>query len=647
MASVAVRRTFPHLGQAVYRRRSGEAASKPFITGTHLRGIMVRFPIFVPLWKEDGRSRSSCRSSRIIIPILIFLSLVMTAQATSAPLAVGPGGSIQAAIDGAAAGDTVVVEAGVYRERLVVDKKITLMGIGRPLVDAVGAGSAVTLRGEGAKIAGFQIRGSGPDDMDAGIRIIADDCTVEDNLVGENRIGILLQNVRGGVVKNNTVDGNGVGILIETGWENEIVFNRIVGNGLGISIVKSNASESIKASDSGGVSIKYRPRTEAATLEVSKIGFSGGLKENRIFGNVLLNNGVNARDDGENLWDDGKRGNHHDDFDSMEEGCRDRDRDGICDSPFDIQGGRSVDGYPIAPEDAILRYRAVSGDFELFLYRSTFSPGQEIPLGFRAPPDFSGRAVLVIPQSSVFGEESRGTGEAESPTDTAVSSQILEGENGTVVFAAQEEEGSYAFLMLDGSGNRILSLSFAVATPELAASAASAGTCDEVAVSFRGGPGFEGDWIGLFAAGSADDAPISRKYLDGESEGTRSFALPPSAGIYDFRLFEEGGLVSIAKSGAVEVKPSAGVRIRASPAAARPGEPITVSFWGAKPASAIGMYEMTSPDKFMLAMQWTNGRSCGTMVFAAPRSPGRYDFRLFEDNVHRKHMGASNVVVVG
>jgi len=59
------------------------------------------------------------------------------------------------------------------------------------------------------------------------------------------------------------------------------------------------------------------------------------------------------------------------------------------------------------------------------------------------------------------------------------------------------------------------------------------------------------------------------------------------------------------------------------------------------------MYEMTRPDKFMLGMQWTNGRSCGTMTFAAPRAPGRYDFRLFEDNVHRKHMGASNVVIVG
>jgi parallel beta-helix repeat protein len=621
-------------------------ASKPFITGTLLAGLMVRFPISVPWRKEDGSIRPPCSPRRIIIAFLISFSLFMTAPAHGAALTVGPGGSIQAAINSAAGGETVVVEAGVYQEKLIVDKGITLLGIGRPLIDAGGAGSAVTLRAEGSRVAGFQIRGSGPDERDAGIRVLADNCTVEDNLVEENRIGILLQNVRGGVVKKNSVEGNGVGILLETGSENEIVSNRIVENGEGIHITRHNVSESIKASDSGGVSIKYRPKTEASILEVSKIGFAGGLKENRIFGNELLNNGVNARDDGENLWDDGKTGNHHDDFDSMEEGCRDRDRDGICDSPLKIPGGHSVDRYPIATEEAILRYRAVSGDLELILYRSTFSPGQEIPLGFRAPESFSGQAVLVIPASGLVDEAS-GTGEGADPEETAVSSQILEGEKGTVAFAAPKEEGAYAFLMLDGSGDRILSLSFAVAIPELFAIAASAATCDIVNVTFRGAPGFEGDWIGLFAAGSADDAPISRKYLDGESEGIRSFAMPSSAGIYDFRLFEDGGRTSIAKSSAVEVKSSAGVRIRASPAAARPGEAITVSFWGAKPASAIGMYEMTSPDKFMLAMQWTSGRSCGTMTFAAPRSPGRYDFRLFEDNVHRKHMGASNVVVVG
>lgn len=608
---------------------------------------MVRSSNPIPLRRGDGDGvgRRPQSHSLLVIALLISASLFLVGASVGATLTVGPDERIQAAIDGAGEGDVVLVEAGVYRERVVVDKGIALQGVASPSITAGGSGSAVTLQAEGASIVGFEIFGSGSEETDAGVKVLAKGCTVEENLVVENGIGILLQAAGGATISNNSVEKNGVGISLMASWENDISYNRISENGEGIRIAKSDASESITASDGGGVSIKYRPKSEAPVLSVSEIGFAAGRKENRIFGNELLNNGVNARDDGENLWHLGNIGNHHSDFDSIEEGCRDRDRDGICDSPLKIPGGYSADGYPVATEDAVLRYRAVSGDFELVLYRSTFSPGQKIPLGFKAPGSFSGRAVLILPAPGP-GEGEDGTGAAAGPAEAAVSSQILEGEKGTVAFTAPEEEGSYAFLMLDGSGIEIVALPFKVATPELAASAASAATCDIVNVTFRGAPGFEGDWIGLFTAGSADDSPISRERLDGESDGTRSFAMPSSAGIYDLRLFEDGGQKSLAKSGAVEVKPSAGVRIRASPAAARPGEPITVSFWGAKPASAIGMYEMTSPDKFMLAMQWTSGRSCGTMTFRAPSAPGRYDFRLFEDNVHRKHMGASNVVVV-
>ncbi len=366
---------------------------------------------------------------------------------------------------------------------------------------------------------------------------------------------------------------------------------------------------------------------------VSEIGFAGAYQENVVSGNELLNNGQNARDDGDNLWYQGEAGNHYDDFDAIEEGCRDRNRDGVCDSPREIPGGFSVDLHPIASEDAIRRYRSVTGDFELILYHSTFSPGEEIPLSFKAAENFTGTADLVASESS-----------------RVLSSQPLSGTSGTASFTAPSEEGSYFFRMQDGSGDEadaIVSLSFVVARPVLTVSTPSASTCDRVNVSYTGAPGFEGDWIGLYTVGSGDESPIARRYLDGTSNGTLTFVMPSSAGLCEFRIFRDDGRENLASSSPVEVEPSSGVRVEASPANARPGEAITVSFWGALPGSAIGMYEMTRPDKFMLAMQWTNGRSCGTMIFAAPSTPGRYDFRLFENNVYRKLMGASNVVIVG
>lgn len=598
---------------------------------------MERSSKAVPVGSGDGRAdgRRLRHPRHLLIAVLILSSLFMMGSSMGATLTVGPGERIQAAIDEAKDADVVAVEAGVYRENLNLVKGIVLQGTDRPLIDAGGSGSAVTLRSEGIAIMGFEVSGSGSGERDAGIRVLAENCTVMDNLIVENSIGILLQDVQGTVISRNEVERNEIGIFLETSYGNEICSNRIAENGEGIHMARNNVSESITESDAGGVSIKYQPKTEASTLMVSEIGFAGAYQDNVVSGNELLENGQNAYDDGDNLWYDGMTGNHYDDFDAIEEGCRDRNRDGVCDSSREIPGGSSVDKYPVASEDALRRYRSVFGDFELILYQTTFSPGEEIPLSFKAFENFTGRVDLVASESR-----------------TILSSQPLSGSSGTVTFTAPLQEGSYAFRMHDGSGDEgdggdeIASLSFAVATPFLTVDVASASTCDRVNVSYSGAPGFEGDWVGLFAVGSGDESPIDRRYLDGTSNGTLTFVMSSSAGSYEFRLFGEDGRGRLAASGPVEVKASSGVRIRASPSNARPGEVITVSFWGAKPGSAIGMYEMTRPDKYMLAMQWTNGRSCGTMTFRAPSTPGRYDFRFFEDNVHRKLMGASNVVIV-
>jgi len=623
-----------------------------FITHCPLAGLMEMSSKAVPLGRGDGEveGRRLRRPHPLLIVVLILSSLFMMGSSMGATLTVGPGERIQAAIDEAKEGDVVAVEAGVYRENLNLVEGIVLQGSGRPLIDAGGSGSAVTLRSEGIAIMGFEVSGSGPGERDAGIRVLAENCTVLENLIVENSIGILLQDVQGVVISRNEVERNEIGIFLETSYGNEICSNRIVENGEGIHLARNNVSESITESDAGGVSIKYQPKTEASTLMVSEIGFAGAYKDNVVYGNELLENGQNAYDDGDNLWYDGKVGNHYDDFDAIEEGCRDRNRDGVCDSPREIPGGSSVDEYPVASEDAIRRYRSVSGDFELILYQSIFSPGEEISLGFKAAENFTGRADLVASWSGLGSDE--GTGQGTNDAGPIISSQPLEGSKGTVVFTAPTEEGYYAFRMHDGSGDEggegdeIVSLSFAVATPVLTVAVASASTCDRVNVSYTGAPGFEGDWVGLYSVGSGDENPVSRRYLDGTSNGTLAFVVPSSAGSYEFRIFGDDGHTMLAASGPIEVKASSGVRITASPANARPGEAITVSFWGAKPASAIGMYEMTRPDKYMLAMQWTNGRSCGTMTFRAPSTPGRYDFRFFEDNVHRKLMGASNVVIV-
>jgi len=53
--------------------------------------------------------------------------------------------SIQAAVNAAKAGDLIEVRGGIYRENVVVDKKLDLEGLGEPVVDAGDKGSTFTL----------------------------------------------------------------------------------------------------------------------------------------------------------------------------------------------------------------------------------------------------------------------------------------------------------------------------------------------------------------------------------------------------------------------------------------------------------------------------------------------------------------------
>ncbi|MEA2055139.1 MAG: PKD domain-containing protein [Candidatus Thermoplasmatota archaeon] len=71
--------------------------------------------------------------------------------------------------------------------------------------------------------------------------------------------------------------------------------------------------------------------------------------------NNFLNNTHNAWDSGDNEWDDGAEGNYWSDYNGG-----DADRDGIGDSPYDIEGGTNRDNHPFiyqyGPPAAIFEY---------------------------------------------------------------------------------------------------------------------------------------------------------------------------------------------------------------------------------------------------------------------------------------------------
>ena len=113
---------------------------------------------------------ASCRLSRGFLALLCPFLLLLFSGATYVVPDYTP--TIQAAIDSAASGDTVLVRDGTYVENLhVLDKALTLKALGAPeatIIDGNQQGSVIEVTGD-AYIEGFTIQ-NGLNDAGGGIR---------------------------------------------------------------------------------------------------------------------------------------------------------------------------------------------------------------------------------------------------------------------------------------------------------------------------------------------------------------------------------------------------------------------------------------------------------------------------------------------
>lgn len=216
----------------------------------------------------------------------------MSSVAQPGTLTVGEGGQysgIQAAVNAASPGDTIIVYSGTYRENVVVDKQLNLAGEdtgrGKPVVDADRAGSAILLSGGNINVFGFALTGSSYDN--AGIKVVSDNNLIKDCDLYNNYDGILLFRSSGNIIISNHAYSNSYdGINLNQSGDNHILNNMVTGNDHdGIRIERYSHRNLIEGND---IDDNALSSVESESKNAITIFMSDG---NVVQGNTLENNG--------------------------------------------------------------------------------------------------------------------------------------------------------------------------------------------------------------------------------------------------------------------------------------------------------------------------------------------------------------------
>jgi parallel beta-helix repeat protein len=242
--------------------------------------------------------------------------------------------TIQEAINISRDGDTVVVRQGTYPENVVVNRSITLTGEEMPLVTA-SEGNGFTVTSPDCTIEGFNLSDFDWDDY-AGIKLLSDRNTVQNNVLYGNDIGIwLMSSDNNSIFNNNCTDNHYSGIQLTSSMNNTI-YNNTCNNNSAYVGGESGDGYGIMLQDSGGNILYFNdidnPNQLVPGTYYNAFDSNTSAIANQWFNATIL------------------KGNRYSDY-SGEDG----DNDGIGDSAYEIAYNSrdatlpSVDPYPLMP----------------------------------------------------------------------------------------------------------------------------------------------------------------------------------------------------------------------------------------------------------------------------------------------------------
>ena len=227
------------------------------------------------------------KATSVLCIILCLLSILpsrfeLSANAGSANVIVSPSESIQAAINNATTGDTILVLAGIYNESLVVNKSISLISEDRDqtIINGQNNQSIINIAADNVTIEGFTIQNALNLNPTHGIIIL----NSEGNVISHNRIensqqGITATSSSNDIISDNIVTTNSrVGITFTQCSNNTVADNIITNTILGINLLSSSSNT---ISDN---LITWNPQGGIALTGSSNNFFSGNVISNNYIG---------------------------------------------------------------------------------------------------------------------------------------------------------------------------------------------------------------------------------------------------------------------------------------------------------------------------------------------------------------------------
>jgi parallel beta-helix repeat protein len=196
------------------------------------------------------------KSALIICLLLVVLSFHQTEPVSAATIRVGPTGpptydyaKIQDAVDHAGAGDTIEVAPGIYREHIIIEKSLTIVGNttnpATTIVDGTANGTVFYLKKDASNvnIRGLTIRNGG-DNSNAILweneNPAVDNIQITNNIITTSQYGIYVFSSDQNKIFNNTFDNNAFGaIYLNTAKNNNITRNTITNSAYGIQLILS------------------------------------------------------------------------------------------------------------------------------------------------------------------------------------------------------------------------------------------------------------------------------------------------------------------------------------------------------------------------------------------------------------------------